>query len=206
MGRSSDQVKLEPSDATTTRGYHKTVVQMHHQYSGLKANQEGVESPRTVAHYPFLVAANKDKNNNCDKTGAGCIRCNEDVWQSLIKLDKAVEGGRGRSKHDACSILLVVFSVTCLVVASYALGTMLGAVIRLVSLNGAQGDAYSADSNKSTSSLLVIDTAGMSRISLPLIPFLTASLFIQNTVIDLIVNQYTLLNGVDKARLIDSPV
>jgi hypothetical protein len=163
MGGSPDQVKLGPIGATTTRGEYGMGVQLHHQRSSMKANQEGVESPRTVAHYPFLVAADNNKDNNCDKTGVGGIGCNKDAWQSLIKEDEAVEGGGGRSKHNACSILLDVFSVTCLVVPSYALGIMLGAVIRSVTLNGAQGNAYSADNDKSASSLLVIDAAGMSR-------------------------------------------
>jgi hypothetical protein len=116
------------------------------------------------------------------------------------KEDEAVEGDGGRSKCNARSILLAVFSVACLVLASYALGTMLGAVIRSLMLNGAQDDAYTANNNKSASSLLVIDTAGMLRINLSLIPFLAESSFIQNKVVNLIVNKYTVPNGVDKAR------
>jgi hypothetical protein len=193
------RVELEPTGVTTTRGDHRAEDQLHHRRSGLKANQEGVESSHSVAHYPSSVAADNIENNNCDETGVGDLECNKDAWQALMK-DEAGEGGGCRGKHKARYILLVVFSVTCSVVASYALGIMLGAVIRSLTLNGAQDDAYTADNDKLTSSLLVIDTSGMSTIELSLIPFLAESSFIRGKVIDLIIKEYTVPNGVDTAR------
>lgn len=195
-----ERVELEPTGMPTTRGDHRAGVQLHHRRSGLKANQEGVESSRSVAHCPSSVAADDIGNNSCDETGVGDLECNKDAWQALMKEDEADEGGGCRGKHKARYILLVVFSVTCSVVASYALGIMLGAVIRSLTLNGAQDDAYTADNDKLTSSLLVIDTSGMSTIELSLIPFLAESSFIRDKVIDLIVNEYTVPNGVDTAR------
>ena len=44
-----ERVELEPTGMPTTRGDHRAGVQLHHQRSGLKANQEGVESSRSVA-------------------------------------------------------------------------------------------------------------------------------------------------------------
>ena len=195
-----ERVELEPTGMPTTRGDHRAGVQLHHRRSGLKANQEGVESSRSVAHCPSSVAADDIGNNNCDENGVGYLECNKDAWQALMKEDEADEGGGCRGKHKVRYILLVVFSVICSVVASYALGIMLGAVIRSLSLNGAQDDAYTADNDKLTSSLLVIDTSGMSTIELSLIPFLAESSFIRDKVIDLIVNEYTVPNGVDTAR------
>ena len=200
MGGTPESVELEPIGATTTRGDHRAGVQLHHRRSGLKFNQKGVELPRSVAHLPSLVATDVNQNNNCDETGVGDLECNEDAWQSLLKEDEAGEGGGCRGKHNARSILLVVFSVICSVIASYELGIMLGAVIRSLTLNGAQDGAYTADNDKLASSLLVIDTAGMSKIELSLMPFLAESSFIRDKVIDLIVNEYIVPNGVDTAR------
>ena len=190
---------MEPIGATNTRGDHRAGIQLHHRRSGLKANKEGVESTRSVAHCPSLVVAEDDENINCDKIGVS-LECNEDEWQSLMKEDKAGEGGRGGGKQNARSILLAVFSVTCFVIASYALGIMLGTVIHSLMLNCAQDDAYTADNDKPPSLLLVIDKGGMSKIDLSLIPFLAESSFIRDKVIDLLVNEYTVPNGVDTAR------
>ena len=109
---------MEPIGATNTRGDHRAGIQLHHRRSGLKANKEGVESTRSVAHCPSLVVAEDDENINCAKIGV-ILECNEDEWQSLMKEDEAGEGGGGGGKQSARSILLAVFSVTCFVFASY---------------------------------------------------------------------------------------
>jgi hypothetical protein len=110
--------------------------------------------------------------------------------------DRAVDGGGCKSRNDARSILLGVFCATSFAVAFYALGVTLGAAVpRSLTPNLAQ------DEDMSASSLLVIDTAGMSTIDQSLMPLLAESPFIRSKVIDLIMDGYTAPNGVDAERI-----
>ncbi|KAL3774440.1 hypothetical protein ACHAW5_004101 [Stephanodiscus triporus] len=170
--------ELKPVPATNEGTYHQVEAGYHHRRPGLLADQRRAE------------------NGDCDKAGACGPECDEDEWRSLVMEDRTVDGGGCKSRNDACTILLGVFCAFSFAAAFYALGGTRGAAApRLLTPNGAQ------DEDKYASSLLVIDTAGMSTIDQSLMPLLAESPFIRSKVIDLIIDGYTAPNGVETERI-----
>jgi hypothetical protein len=145
------------------------------------------------------IFVDDDGNGDYDNDVAGDLEYNKDSWQSLLlKENKAVVGGGGSGSFNGHfrSILIAASYVACLVVASYALGIKLGSVIRSSGLNDARDDAkYIADGENSTSI-----AKGMSTIDSSLMTFLAESSTLRARVVDLIIDDLTVPNGVCTER------